>query len=109
MVGEVLAALQPRVGGRYADGTVGGGGHAAAILAASSPNGWLYGCDRDGAAVQAARERLAEFAGRTEVRQGNFGELADWVPAGSCDGVLLDLGTRSSNRSEEHTSELQSP
>jgi 16S rRNA (cytosine1402-N4)-methyltransferase len=95
MVGEVLAALQPRVGGRYADGTVGGGGHAAAILAASSPNGWLYGCDRDGAAVEAARERLAEFAGRTEVRQGNFGELADWVPAGSCDGVLLDLGTSS--------------
>ena len=95
MVGEVLAALQPRVGGRYADGTVGGGGHAAAILAASSPNGWLYGCDRDGAAVEAARERLAEFAGRTEVRQGNFGELADWVSAGSCDGVLLDLGTSS--------------
>src|SRR5437016_6210885 len=95
MLAEVLAALRPRPEGRYADGTLGGGGHAAAILAASSPSGWLYGCDRDGAAVEAARERLAEFAGRIEIRQGNFAELAEWVPAGSCDGVLLDLGASS--------------
>ena len=95
MLGEVLAALGPRPGGSYADGTVGGGGHAAAILAASSPNGWLYACDRDGAAVEAARQRLAEFAGRFELRQGNYAALAEWVPAGSCDGVLLDLGVSS--------------
>jgi 16S rRNA (cytosine1402-N4)-methyltransferase len=95
LVAEVLAGLGPKPGGRYADGTAGGGGHAAAILAASSPNGWLYACDRDGAAVEAARERLAEFAGRFELRQGNFAGLADWVPAGSCDGVLLDLGVSS--------------
>jgi 16S rRNA (cytosine1402-N4)-methyltransferase len=74
------------------DGTLGGGGHAAAILAASSPAGWLYGCDRDSAAVEAADRRLARFAGRFELRQANFADLADWVPAGSCDGVLLDLG-----------------
>jgi len=92
---EVLSALQPRPGGRYADGTLGGGGHAAAMLAGSSPNGWLYGCDRDGAAVEAARFRLAEFAGRFEIRQGNFAELSAWVPAGSCDAVLLDLGISS--------------
>ena len=95
MLAEVLEALRPRPGGRYADGTVGGGGHAAAMLAASSPTGWLYGCDRDGAAVEAARKRLAEFAGRWELRQGNFADLAEWVPAGSCDGVLLDLGVSS--------------
>src|ERR1041385_4950588 len=97
MVGEVLAALQPRVGGRYADGTVGGGGHAAAILAASSPNGWLYGCDRDGAAVEAATARLmaAGDAGRFEVRRGHQAELATWVPLRSCDGVLFDLGVSS--------------
>ena len=63
MVAEVVAALRPRPGGRYADGTIGGAGHAAAILAASSPTGWLYGCDRDGAAIEAAQARLAEFAG----------------------------------------------
>ena len=35
------------------------------------------------------------FAGRFELRRGNFAELAEWVPAGSCDGVLLDLGVSS--------------
>ena len=95
MAAEVLDALKPRPDGRYADGTVGGAGHAAIILAASSPTGWLFGCDRDGDAVEAARARLAEFAGRFEIRRGNFAELADWVPAAGCDGVLLDLGVSS--------------
>jgi 16S rRNA (cytosine1402-N4)-methyltransferase len=95
MVAEVLDALKPRPDSRYADGTVGGAGHAASVLNASSPTGWLYGCDRDGAAVEAARARLAEFAGRFEIRQGNFAELAGWIPAASCDGVLLDLGVSS--------------
>jgi len=94
-VAEVLDALKPQPNGRYADGTLGGAGHAAAILAASSPTGWLFGCDRDGAAVEAAKLRLAEFAGRFEIRRGNFADLAEWVPADSCDGVLLDLGVSS--------------
>lgn len=95
LLAEVLQALQPRPGGRYVDGTVGGAGHAAAILDASSPTGWLFGCDRDGDAIEAAQRRLARFAGRFELRQGNFAELADWVPPGTCDGVLLDLGVSS--------------
>ena len=95
MMSEVLLALRPQPGGRYADGTVGGAGHAAAILAASSPSGWLYGCDRDGAAIETAKRRLAEFAGRFDLRQGNFAQLAGWVPLDSCDGVLLDLGVSS--------------
>ena len=95
MMADVMAALRPVPGGRYADGTIGGGGHAAGILAASSPSGWLYGCDRDGAAIEAADRRLAEFSGRFEIRQGNYAELADWVPSSACDGVLLDLGVSS--------------
>lgn len=95
MLAEVIAALMPHPGGRYADGTLGGAGHAAAILAASSPTGWVSGCDRDAAAVSAAQVRLREFAGRFEIRHGNFSELAEWIPPGSCDGVLLDLGVSS--------------
>ena len=95
MAAEVLAALRLSPAGRYADGTLGGAGHAEQLLAATSPTGWLYGCDRDGVAVEAARARLAKYAGRFEIRRGNFSELADWVPAGDCDGVLLDLGVSS--------------
>jgi 16S rRNA (cytosine1402-N4)-methyltransferase len=95
LVAEVLAALAPRSGGRYVDATVGGGGHAVRILEASAPSGWLFGCDCDGAAIAATGQRLAAFAGRVELRQGNFAQLIDWVPARSCDGVLFDLGVSS--------------
>jgi 16S rRNA (cytosine1402-N4)-methyltransferase len=95
MLQEVLAALSPKSGGRYVDATLGGVGHAAAILEASSPNGWLFGCDRDGAAIEVAGDRLRPFVGRFQLRQANFAELADWVPLASCDGVLMDLGVSS--------------
>jgi 16S rRNA (cytosine1402-N4)-methyltransferase len=96
MAAEVLDALKPGAGGHYADGTVGGAGHAASILAASSTTGWLSGCDRDGVAVETAKRRLAEkFAGRFEIHRGNFSEMAEWIPAASCDGVILDLGVSS--------------
>lgn len=95
LLNEVLAALRPVSGGCYADGTIGGAGHAVAILRASSPAGWLYGCDRDGMALSAATAALAEFSGRFELRRGNYDGLAGWVPAGGCDGVLLDLGVSS--------------
>jgi 16S rRNA (cytosine1402-N4)-methyltransferase len=92
---EAVAALMPRPGGRYVDATLGGGGHAEAILEESAPSGWLYGMDCDEAAVAAASERLARFVGRFELRRGNFVELVDCVAAGSCDGVLFDLGVSS--------------
>jgi 16S rRNA (cytosine1402-N4)-methyltransferase len=92
MVGEVIEALRVEIGGRYVDGTVGGGGHAAALLDASGPTGRLYGCDRDGAAIEAAAQRLAAYAERVELRRGNFADLDEWAPLNGCDGVLLDLG-----------------
>ncbi len=95
MEAEVLEALRPSPANLLADGTIGGGGHAAALLKASGPTGRLVGCDRDGRAVAAATARLSEFAGRFEIRQGNFAQLADWVEAESCDGLLLDLGVSS--------------
>lgn len=95
LLAEVLAALAPRSGGRYADGTVGAGGHAYAILEKSAPEGLLWGCDRDPAAVEAAWQHLAVFGARLEIRQGNFADLAEWIEPGSCDGVVLDLGVSS--------------
>lgn len=95
MVAEVLANLRVQPGGRYVDGTVGGAGHAAAILEMSLPNGWVFGCDRDGVAVEAARKRLARFQGYFEIRRGNFSELGGWIERGAWDGVLLDLGVSS--------------
>jgi 16S rRNA (cytosine1402-N4)-methyltransferase len=92
---EVVAALAPRPEGRIVDATLGGGGHAEAILEASSPSGWLYGFDRDEAAVSAAEARLARFSGRFECRQGTLAEMAGSIEAGSCDGVLFDLGVSS--------------
>jgi 16S rRNA (cytosine1402-N4)-methyltransferase len=100
LLAEVLQALQPRAGGHYCDGTAGGGGHSEAILRASAPDGWLYGCDRDSNALLAAAERLAPYAGRFELRQMNFADLATWIPPSTCDGVLLDLGVSSHQLSE---------
>jgi len=93
---EVLQAIQPKAGGRYADGTIGGGGHAALILEASKTGSWLGGSDRDGAAVEAASSRLAPYGGQFEIRKGLFTSLADWIEPESLDGVLLDLGVSSS-------------
>jgi len=95
LLAEVLEALRPRSGEKFLDGTIGGGGHAAAILQASAPDGWLFGMDRDDAALEAAGERLAEFSGRFELKRGNFSELGGWVQPSSCGGVLLDLGVSS--------------
>lgn len=92
---EVLAALRPRPGGVYLDGTIGGGGHAEAILRESGPTGRLLGIDRDGVALAAVRERLAAYEGRYELRQGCFDAMGAWLPEGGCDGVLLDVGVSS--------------
>jgi 16S rRNA (cytosine1402-N4)-methyltransferase len=94
LVQEMLDGLCPKENGRYADGTIGGGGHAELILKAGAGS-WLGGSDWDGAAVEAALSRLAPFGDRVEVRRGAFETLADWIKPGTLDGVLLDLGVSS--------------
>lgn len=95
MEAEVVEALGPLPGGLIADGTVGGGGHAAAILRCSAPTGRLVGCDRDAMAVEASTARLSEFTGRFEIRRGNYADMEEWIAPESCDGVMLDLGVSS--------------
>ena len=92
---EALLALQPAAGRLYVDGTVGGGGHAEAILEASGPGGRLVGFDRDDWALAAAARRLKRFGDRLELHREPFAALAKCLAKASCDGVLLDLGVSS--------------
>ena len=80
------------------DATLGGGGHAAAILDRTAPEGRLVGLDRDEEALAAAAARLARFGDRVRLVHASFGHLgrvlAD-LGIGGVDGVLLDLGVSS--------------
>jgi len=89
---EVLSVLQPAAGRLYVDGTVGGGGHAEAILEGSNPDGRLVAFDRDDRAVAAAAKRLAKYGDRLELHRASFLQMAMCLAKASCDGVLLDLG-----------------
>ena len=92
---EALLALQPAAGRLYVDGTVGGGGHAEAILEASGPDGRLVGFARDDWALATAARRLKRFGDRLELHREPFAGLAKCLAKASCDGVLLDLGVSS--------------
>ena len=88
--------MQPHAGGRYIDGTVGAGGHAAGILTHSAPDGRLLGLDCDPAALSVARQTLAPFGERAAVVQASYVDV-DAAAAGFApvDGILLDLGLSS--------------
>jgi len=95
---EVLSALRPRAGGRYIDGTVGAGGHAAGVMEASNPDGLLLGLDRDPQALEIAGAKLAEFGDRVQLRHAPFAEMdvqAEALGWHAVDGILLDLGLSS--------------
>ena len=97
MLGEVLHWLAIKPGGVYADGTLGGGGHSAAILRMAGEGGSLYGIDRDPAAIAAASLRLGAYPG-SHALKGNFHdakELLGEAGAPPLDGALLDLGVSS--------------
>ena len=95
---EVMDGLQPRDGGRYIDGTLGAGGHAAGILQRSAPGGRLLGFDRDPEAVAFSASRLASFGQRAVLVAASYGDMANIAPErgfNAVDGVLLDLGLSS--------------
>src|SRR6266508_3603089 len=98
LLAEVLAGLVPQAGGYYIDGTLGGSGHAAAILKMSAPDGRLLGIDADPAAIETAGARLAAFGARAKLVHGNFRDLkrlAHEADFKKVDGILLDLGVSS--------------
>lgn len=97
MLAEVLKFLQPESGGHYVDGTAGGGGHTAAILAQSAPLGRVLGIDTDPQALARIHTRLAAevLQDRLILVQGNYSEMARLVAQAGfapVQGIVLDLG-----------------
>lgn len=95
---EVVQLLQPQPGHLFIDGTVGAGGHAAAILEATAPNGRLLAFDKDAEAITFARQRLAIFGDRVTFIQASYAEMGQIAPTHTfhaVNGILLDLGLSS--------------
>lgn len=99
LLAEVLELLAPQPGERILDGTVGGGGHARALLERASPGGRLIGLDRDAWALERAAGVLpANDPKRCVLRQANYAEFArvlDELGVDRVDVALLDLGVSS--------------
>lgn len=98
MVEEVLGLLNPARGGVYVDGTLGGGGHAEAVLKSLPEGAKLFGIDRDGDAIAEAAKRLAPFGKKFAAIRGNFFDMRPLLlgmGVAHADGILLDLGVSS--------------
>ncbi len=100
MVEEVISLLAPQRGGIFIDGTLGGGGHATAVLERLPAGSKLYGIDRDGQAICAASQRIAQLKTQASFQaiRGNFfcmKELLAQESVSQVDGILLDLGVSS--------------
>jgi 16S rRNA (cytosine1402-N4)-methyltransferase len=96
LLARALAFLRNGAG-LYLDATLGDGGHAAALLEAE-PDARLLGCDRDPAALDFSRARLARFGGRVTLAQARFGDLPRVHAAAGGErftGALFDLGLSS--------------
>jgi 16S rRNA (cytosine1402-N4)-methyltransferase len=93
---EIIEGLNPRPGGVFVDGTLGGGGHTRAIAERVQPGGQVIALDRDPAAIAAAEQNLAGLPVRFV--NANFCDLPEVVEElgiEGVDGVVLDLGLSS--------------
>jgi len=101
MLAEVLRCLQPRPGDVVVEATLGGGGHAQALLTRIAPSGTLLGLDVDGVALIRTAERLRQLdlgGARLMAQQASFADLADAMRAAelpAANAILVDLGVSS--------------
>jgi len=97
MIEEVIHYLNPQLGDNFVDCTLGGGGHALAILKRIGPQGRLLGIDLDPSAIQAAKETTKNFKNITLVQDNfrNLNKITDVYEFDKIDGILLDLGLSS--------------
>lgn len=97
LLDRVVELLSVAPDGLFVDATLGGAGHAAAVLDAH-PGLHLLGLDRDDAALAAAARRLERFGDRVELVRTGFDRIAALVDERSEQGasaVLMDLGVSS--------------
>ncbi len=98
LLDETIAYLNIKPDGVYADGTLGGGGHAYEVCRRLSEKGRYIGVDQDAAAIEAAKKRLLPFGDRVAIVRSNY-EAMDRVLSDlgirAVDGILLDLGVSS--------------
>lgn len=95
LVNEAVELLAPKPGSLIVDGTLGGGGHAEAILRMGAD---VLGLDQDPDALEHASERLTEFGGRVTVRRANFrnvDSILDELGITTIGGAILDIGVSS--------------
>ena len=97
LLAETIEQLHIKPDGTYVDGTLGGGGHAYEVCKRLD-GGRFIGIDQDAAAIQAAGERLQEFADRVTIIRNNYcnakAALQELGITG-VDGIVLDLGVSS--------------
>ncbi len=95
MIKEVIDYLNCSPGKTYVDGTLGGGGHAQAILEAIGPDGCLIGIDRDPDAITYSGESLHRFKPNVQIFHDNYTylpQILSRLHISRVDGILLDLG-----------------
>lgn len=95
---ETLSFLAPGPGGTYVDATLGGGGHAEAILGRIDRTGRCIGIDADIDALTASAERLKQFGNRFVPVRENFGNLKrvlSQLGIRTISGIVFDLGVSS--------------
>jgi len=100
---ETIDGLALKPDASCIDGTLGGAGHAEAMLEATAPTGRLLGLDRDPAAIDRGRARLARFGKRVVLHQASFRdleEIAGQESMAQVNAVVLDLGISSFQLSE---------
>lgn len=98
LLAQTLGHLDLQPGAVIIDGTLGGGGHAAAILERTAPDGVLIGLDLDAEAIREAGVRLAGFGERVRLFKSSFRRLDDIaaeIAPTLIDGIVLDLGVSS--------------
>lgn len=95
---QCMEGLKIREGGTYADGTLGGGGHAEGIARRIGPGGLLIGIDRDRDALEAAGQRLEHLPCRKVLVQRTYREIREILEEEGIpglDGAILDIGVSS--------------